>query len=147
MKGLKASQPGEKIPVGHPDASNPKTPANTGSNGTKDYSFLFKYSRWGGEGNAYNGNLNRKRNDDTSRQKRSANPGGSPSGNDPDDNTDGSKDDDTPSGDGHSVSGSSNMHLLTNRSQTKVQASHSPSQIIGMGWSKSQTQSVHNKVV
>ena len=45
IKGLKASQPGEKIPVAHPDASNPKSATNTGSNGTKDYSFLFKYSR------------------------------------------------------------------------------------------------------
>ena len=126
MKGLKASQPCEKIPVGHSDASNPKTPANTGSNGTKDYSFLFKYSRWGGEGNAYNGNPNRKRNDDTRRPKRSANPGGSPGGNDPDDNTDGSEDDDTPSGNGHSVSGSSNMHhsLTDLRPRSKLLTLH-----------------------
>ena len=95
VKGLKASQPGQKISLGHLNASNPKTPANTGRNGSKDYSFLFKYSRWGGEGNAYNGNPNRKRNDDTRRPKRSANPGGSPGGNDPDDNTDGTEDDDT----------------------------------------------------
>ena len=128
MKGLKASQPSEKIPVGHPVASNPKTPANTGSNGTKDYSFLFKYSRWGGEGNAYNGNPNRKRNDDTRRPKRSANPGGSPGGNDPDDgdNNEGSKDDDTPNGDCHSVSGSFNMHcsLTDLRPRSKLPTLH-----------------------
>ena len=40
--GLRASQPGEKIPVGHPDANNTKVPTNTGSNRTKDYSFHFK---------------------------------------------------------------------------------------------------------
>ena len=44
VKGLKASPPGEKVPLAHPDASNPKAAANTGSNGAKDYSFLFKYS-------------------------------------------------------------------------------------------------------
>ena len=40
VKGLKASQPGEKVPIGHPDASNSKLPANNGNNGVKDYSFL-----------------------------------------------------------------------------------------------------------
>ena len=85
VKGLKASPPGEKVPLAHPNASNPKAAANTGSNGAKDYSFLFKYSRWGGEGGAYNGNPNKKKNDDIRRPKRSGNLGGSPGGSDPDD--------------------------------------------------------------
>ena len=80
VKGLKASQPGEKIPIGHPDASNPKLPANNRNNGAKDYSFLFKFSRWGGEGNAYHGNPNRKRDDDPRRPKKSGNLGGPPGG-------------------------------------------------------------------
>ena len=60
LKGLKASPPGVKISLAHPDASNPKAAANGGSNGEKDYSFLFKYSRWGSEGGAYNENPYRK---------------------------------------------------------------------------------------
>ena len=52
VKGLKASPPGVKIPLAHPDASNPKAAANGGNNRGKDYSFLFKYARWGGEGGA-----------------------------------------------------------------------------------------------
>ena len=92
VKGLKASPPGEKVLLAHPNASNPKAAANTGSNGAKDYSFLFKYSRWGGEEGAYNGNPNRKRNDDIRRPKRSGNPRGSPGGVYPDngDNNEGS---------------------------------------------------------
>ena len=39
-----------KISVAHPDSSNPNAAANVGSNGEKDYSFLFKYGKWGGEG-------------------------------------------------------------------------------------------------
>jgi len=34
---------GERIPVGHLDTSKSKLPANNGNNGTKDYSFLFKF--------------------------------------------------------------------------------------------------------
>ena len=36
VKGLKASPPGVKIPLAHPNASNPKAAANGGSNGEKD---------------------------------------------------------------------------------------------------------------
>ena len=110
VKGLKANLPGVKISLAHPDSSNPNATANVGSNGEKDYSFLFKYARWGGEGGAYNGNPNRKKNDDIRKPKRNGNYGGSPYGDDPDDidNNGGSGDDYTPNGDGHSLSGSSN---------------------------------------
>ena len=110
VKGLKASPPGVKVPLAHPNASNPKAAANGGSNGDKDYSFLFKYARLGGEGGAYNGNPNRNKNDDIRKPKRNGNHGGSPDDNDPDDgnNNEGSRDDDTPNGDGHLLSGSSN---------------------------------------
>ena len=37
VKGLKASPPGVKISLAYPDKSNPKTAANGGSNGEKDY--------------------------------------------------------------------------------------------------------------
>ena len=109
IKGLKASPPSEKVPLAHPDASNPNAAANGGSNGGKNYSFLFKYARWGGEGGAYNGNPNRKKNYDIRIPKRSGNHGGSPDGNDPDDGdkNEGSGDDDTPNGDGHLISGNS----------------------------------------
>ena len=106
VKGLKASQPGEKIPIGHPDASNFKLPINNGNNGSKDYSFLFKYSRWGGEGYTYHGNPKRKGSDNPRRPKKSGNPGG----NDPNDDTDGDDGDDSPSGDGFSASGSNNTY-------------------------------------
>ena len=110
VKGLKASPPGVKISLAHPDASNPKAAANGGSNGEKDYSFLFKDARYGGEGGAYNGNSNRKKKDDSRKPKRNDSHGGSPDDNDPDDddNNGDSRDDNTPSGDGHSLSGSSN---------------------------------------
>ena len=109
VKGLKASPPGVKISLAHPDSSNPKAAANVGSNGEKDYSFLFKYARWGGEGGAYNGNPNRKKNDDIRKPKRNGNHGGSPDDDDPDDidNNRSSRDEDTPNGDGHFISGSS----------------------------------------
>ena len=42
VKGLKASPPGVKVSLAHPDARNPKATPNEGSNGRKDYSFLFK---------------------------------------------------------------------------------------------------------
>ena len=48
LKGLMASQPGERIPIKHPNASNTKLPPNNGNHGSNDYSFLFKFSRWGG---------------------------------------------------------------------------------------------------
>ena len=110
VKGLKASPPGVKISLAHPNASNPKAAANGESNGERDYSFLFKDARWGGEGGAYNGNSNRKKKDDSRKPKRNDSHGRSPDDSDPDDvdNNGGSEDDDTPSGDGNSLLGSSN---------------------------------------
>ena len=82
----------------------------------------------GGEGGTYNGNLNRKKNDNIRRPKRSGNHGGSPDGNDPDDsnNNEGSGDDDTPNGDDHSLSGSSNTQrsLTDLRPRSKLPTLH-----------------------
>ena len=44
VKGLMASQLGERIPLGHPDTNNSKLPAYNGNIGSEDYSFIFKYS-------------------------------------------------------------------------------------------------------
>ena len=127
-KGTQGKSTWWKVPLAHPDASNPKAAANTGSNGAKDYSFLFKYSRRGAEGGAYNGNPNKKRNDDIRRPKRSVNLGGSPGGSDLDDgdNNEGSRDDDTPNHNGHSVLGSSNMQcsLTDLRPRSKLPTLH-----------------------
>ena len=64
----------------------------------------------GGEGNAYHGNPNRKRDDDPRRPKKSGNLGGTPGGDDPDGDADGNDDEDSPNGDGYSASGSNNTH-------------------------------------
>ena len=101
-----ASQPGEIIPLGHPDANNSKLPANNGNNGSDDLSFIFKYSRWGGEGYAYHGHPNRKGNNDSRRLRRSGNSGGPPGGDDP--NNDSDDEDDSPNGDGSSELSSNN---------------------------------------
>ena len=99
-----SSVPGEKIPLAQPDASNPKTSANGGSNGERDYSFLFKEARYGGEGSAYNGSSNRQNRDDNRKSRRNDSHEGAPDDNDPDDN-----DDNDDSGDSQSLLGSSNI--------------------------------------
>ena len=105
-----SSLPGAKISLTHPDASNPKVTVNGGSNGEKDYSFLFKDARYNGKGGAYNRSSYRKKRDDNRKPKRNDNHGGAPDDNDPDDddNNGDSGDDDTRSSDSHSLSGSSN---------------------------------------
>ena len=97
IKGLMASQPDERIPLGHPDANNSKPPASNGNNGSDDLSFIFKYFRLGGEGYAHHCHPNRKGNDDSRRPRRSGNSGGPPGGDDP--NNDSDDEDDSPNGD------------------------------------------------
>ena len=101
LKGLMASQPGERISIGHPNASNTKLPPNNGNHGSDDYSFLFKFSRWGGEGYAYHGHPSRKGNNDSRRPGRGGHSGGPSGGFDP--NNDSNDEDDYPNGDGSSV--------------------------------------------
>ena len=45
LKGLMASQPSDRIPIGHPNANKTKLPPSNGKHGSDDLSFLFKYSR------------------------------------------------------------------------------------------------------
>ena len=88
LKGLMASQPGERIPIGHPNANNTKLPPNNGKHGLDDLLFLFKYSRWGGEGYAYHGHPSRKGNNDSRRPGRGGHSGGPPGGDDPNNDSD-----------------------------------------------------------
>ena len=122
IKGLMASQPGERIPLGHPDANNSKLPPNNGNNGSGDLSFIFKYSRWGGEGYAYHGHPNRKGNDDSRRPRRSGNSGGPPGGDDP--NNDSDDEDDSPNGDGSSASDSNNTNRSFKKPRSKLPSLH-----------------------